>query len=78
MPKKGTAMLVGNLGSSPVHFWLDDEKLMLLQITETGNMTLTSMNSPKNGKPVGAAHSRHMWIMGQALISQWAGTCKLR
>ena len=76
--RNGTATLVGNAGAVPISYSLDDRKLVLLQVTDTGNMTLTTMNRPERGKPIAAVHSRHIWIFGEGVISQWAGDCRLR
>jgi hypothetical protein len=73
--KKGTVAVVGgNTG----HFWLTEWKLVIINMSLTGNPSITSMSAPKNGSPMGAAHSEHTWMLGTARIMQWAGQCNLR
>jgi hypothetical protein len=67
--KKRTAILVGKLGSIPVQFWLDDEKLMLLRMTETGNMAYTSLPLYLNGYEITGINERGQ-IVGSTYVSQ--------
>jgi hypothetical protein len=75
---KGEAMLIGNAGSDKVFYVTGDRKIMLVQITDTGNGSMTSISEPKKGESV-AFHTRHMWLFGEPVVSHYySGRCKTR
>ena len=76
--KAGRATMVGNLGSVPLAFFSNGVRWVFVQITDTGNATVTSMLDPSTSGEAYAVHSRHMWLLDKGIISQWAGTCKVR
>jgi hypothetical protein len=76
--EKGEAMLIGNVGTDRVVYIPGDRKIMLIQITDTGNGSMTSISEPRNGEAI-AFHSRHMWMGGNPIVSHYsAGRCKTR
>ncbi len=76
--KKGEAMLIGNAGSDKVFYFPGDRKIMLVQITDAGNGSMTSISDPVSGRSV-AFHSRHMWLAGQPVVSHYyEGSCRKR
>lgn len=76
---KGTAQLVGNSGADNVVMFASNDKLVFIQVTETKNVSVTSMNMPDTkAGPIFGVHSRHMWIANAGVLSQWAGACKIR
>ena len=77
-PKDGRAIMVGNAGSTPLIFRGNDTRWVFIELTEVGNPMVTSMSAPSASGETYAVHSRHAWILGAGLISQWAGTCKVR
>jgi hypothetical protein len=51
---------------------------MLIQITDAGNGSMTSISDPINGSAV-AFHGRHMWMGGQPVVSHYyEGICRTR
>jgi hypothetical protein len=75
---KGKALLVGNAGAVPVNYLVADQKLSLIQVTDTGNITITSIGMPGDGPAQPSTHSRHMWIGKSAVITHLLGFCHLR
>jgi hypothetical protein len=76
--KDNAAIMVGNAGSTPLHFSSDNTRWVFVELTQSGNAMVTSMTAPSASGKMYAVHSRHAWILGAGLISQWAGTCKVR
>jgi hypothetical protein len=76
--KKQTANLIGNLGSDEVLFMPGSEKMALVQITPTGNVTLTTITKPRRDGTSFAVHTRHMWLQGRGVISHMIGECRRR
>jgi hypothetical protein len=75
---KSEAMLIGNAGSDRVIYFPGYRKIMLVQVTDTGNGSMTSISEPRNGNSV-AFHSRHMWMGGDPVVSHYYnGHCKTR
>lgn len=75
---KRQAIMVGNAGSTPLLFFPNSMRWVFVEKTQTGNVMVTSMTIPSaSGKTTGV-HSRHAWLLDNGLISQWAGTCKVR
>ncbi len=76
--KNGRAIMVGDAGSTPLQFFSDTMRWVFVEITQTGNVMVTSMTAPSASGETIAVHSRHAWILGSGLISQWVGTCESR
>ena len=76
--KDGRAMMVGNAGSTPLIFRGDNTHWVFIELTEVGNPMVTSMTVPSASGETQAVHSRDARIFGAGVISQWAGTCKVR
>jgi hypothetical protein len=74
----GSAMMVGNSGSTPLTFLSNGQHWTFVEITGGGNVMVTSMAVPAASGETYAVHSRHSWLFDSGLISQWAGTCKVR
>lgn len=75
--EKHTATMVGNAGSDEVSFVPSMKKAVLIQFSQTGNSFLTSVSDPVNGKSI-IFHSRHSWLIGEPVISEYQGTCRVR
>ena len=73
----GTAMLVGNIGAGTVEFRKQAAQWQFIELTPSGNMTLTSVFAPPSvGEALPAVLSRHILIApGNVSISQYAGSC---
>jgi hypothetical protein len=76
--KDNAAIMVGNAGSTPLTFRGDNTRWVFVELTQAGNAMVTSMTVPSASGKTYAVHSRHAWILGAGLISQWAGTCNVR
>lgn len=75
---KKQALLIGNAGSDTIVYRPSEGKALLVQITEAGNGSMTTISAPRGGVSI-AYHSRHMWIAGQPVISHYyGGSCKVR
>jgi hypothetical protein len=75
---KGEAMLIGNAGTDRVLYIPGDRKIMLVQFTDAGNGSMTSISEPRKGESI-AFHTRHMWMSGEPIVSHYfAGRCKAR
>ena len=75
--QKHTAMMIGNAGSDEVSFIPSSKKAVLVQFSQTGNGFMTSVSEPVGGKAI-AFHSRHSWLMGEPVISEYQADCKIR
>jgi hypothetical protein len=71
-------MIVGNEGTSKARYDLNDQRLMILEFTDTGNVTVTSIETPKASPVVAGVHTRNTWLGSKALISTMAGRCTVR
>jgi hypothetical protein len=74
---KHTAMMIGNAGSDEVSFIPSHKKAVLVQFSQTGNGFMTSISEPVAGKAI-AFHSRHSWMIGQPIISEYQADCRVR
>ncbi|WP_157088330.1 hypothetical protein [Bradyrhizobium jicamae] len=74
---KHTAMMIGNAGSDEVSFIPSQKKAVLVQFSKTGNGFMTSVSEPIGGKAI-AFHSRHSWLFGEPIISEYQADCKVR
>jgi hypothetical protein len=74
---KGTAIMIGNSGSDEASFVPSYKKMTLIQFSATGNAVVTSVSEPKAGKAI-AFHSRHIWMIGEPIISEYQGDCIVR
>jgi hypothetical protein len=74
---KHTAMMIGNAGSDEVSFVPSSKKAVLVQFSATGNGFMTSISDPVGGKAI-AFHSRHSWLFGEPLVSEYQADCKVR
>ncbi len=74
---KGKARLVGNQGAEDVQVASTLKGLTFTEKTKSGNITITTVNID-SGKSDGlaAVHSRHLFIDGAAMHSQYYGECK--
>jgi hypothetical protein len=71
------ALIVGNLGSSPVLFYRVGDHLQLIESTATKNVSVTSIFISKQS--VHAVHTRHMSMFdGGGLYSVYSGPCSRR
>jgi hypothetical protein len=68
-----SARLIGNAGATDVYVFLTDEGLHFLEITASGNVTLTTAFK-SSGRP--AAHSRHVNLDSGPVVSQYHGHCR--
>lgn len=74
---KHTALMIGNAGSDEVSFIPSMKKAVLVQFSQTGNGFMTSVSEPAGGKAI-AFHSRHSWMIGSPIISEYQADCKVR
>jgi hypothetical protein len=76
--KKGTARLIGGLGSTDVTVIASTGGITFIEKTPLGNLTFTTVfPSYKRGtKDHIFVHSRHMSTLKEPLPSQWHGACK--
>ena len=76
---KKTARLIGNAGVAQVQALEGDESIHLVEITNSGNLNMTTIFLTDKGKSIGAfpvVHSRHIKIASSPLPSQYVGLCK--
>jgi hypothetical protein len=76
--KASRATMVGNQGSTPLTFFSDGFRWIFVEVTDSGNVAVTSMLDASTSGEAYAVHTRHMWLLDNGIISQWAGTCKVR
>jgi hypothetical protein len=74
---KGTAIMIGNSGSDEASFIPSYKKATLIQFSATGNAVVTSFSEPKDGRAI-AFHSRHIWMIGEPIVSEYQGDCIAR
>jgi hypothetical protein len=75
-PTQGTAQLVGNVGASNVSLIDGAAGISFVEVTPTGNITLTTVYTTEvNGRFV-AVHSRHMGAADRPMVSQIFGSCQ--
>lgn len=76
---KQAARLIGNLGVSQIQALEGSDSIHLIEITNTGNLNMTTIFLTRKGKSIGAfpvVHSRHMNTASSPLPSQYIGLCK--
>lgn len=76
---KKTARLIGNAGVAKVQALEGDESIHLVEITNSGNLNMTTIFLTDKGKSIGVfpvVHSRHIKIASSPLPSQYVGLCK--
>ena len=74
-----SAQLIGNAGAATVTLFASEGKLNFVEVTDGGNITMTSVFAlVPSGDPMPAVHSRHMMMLGMALVSQFTGSCAPR
>lgn len=76
---KMTANLVGNNGYTEVAAVLGNDKISFIEIVPSGSTNIYTVYSERistNGEFI-AVTSRHSSVVGQALPSQYYGTCKV-
>jgi hypothetical protein len=78
--KKSTARLIGNIGVAKIQALEGYESVHLVEITNSGNMNLTTIFFTDSNKISGlypVVHSRHMKTSSSSpLPSQYVGLCK--
>jgi len=76
---KQTARLIGNVGVAQIQALEGSESIHLVEITNSGNLNITTIYLTGKGKSIGAfpvVHSRHMNTASSPLPSQYIGLCK--
>ena len=76
---KKTARLIGNAGVAQVQALEGDESIHLVEITNSGNLNMTTIFLTDKNKSIGifpVVHSRHIKIASSPLPSQYVGLCK--
>lgn len=68
--ESGKSYILGNLGSSEVKALESKDQVAFLEITATGNLMTTAIDSMLN-----SVHSRNTVIFGELLPSQYYGKC---
>ena len=73
--KARTVKVIGNAGSSDAILFVAD-KIVIVEVTGTGNVMTTSIGPPDSNGKMPAFHSRHVWIAGKPNISHYTrGGC---
>ena len=65
--------LLGNQGSSEVTVLQTEDKISFLEVTGTGNLMTTAIDSKSN-----SVHSRNTVILGDLMPSQYYGKCQIK
>ena len=71
--KTGKSYLLGNNGSSEVELFESTDRLAFMEITQSGNVMTTAIDSLLN-----SVHSRNLIIAGKIFPSQYYGKCKVK
>jgi len=73
----GSAKIMGNQGTQSLAVISTLSGLTFLESTDTGNINLTTVFAGFAGQPdqFTAVHSRHFYMAGRAMPSQYHGTC---
>ena len=77
---KGTALLVGNAGSSPLEVFVGETGLTFLEKTDNGNIVVYKIFANKYDRKYFFVNSRHPQISAAITISlpsQYYGSCKI-
>jgi hypothetical protein len=69
----GESYLLGNNGSSEVKMLESGDQLAFLEVTATGNLMTTVIDSKLNSVP-----SRNSVMFGEMIPSQYYGKCKIK
>ena len=69
----GKSYLLGNNGSSEVKLLRSGDGLTFVEITATGNIMTTSIDSKLN-----SVHSRNTIFLGEMMPSQYYGVCEVK
>ena len=69
----GKSYLLGNNGSSEVKLLRSDDGFAFVEITATGNIMTTSIDSKLN-----SVHSRNTILFGEIMPSQYYGMCEVK
>jgi len=69
----GKSYLLGNNGSSEVKLLESGDQLAFLEVTATGNLMTTAIDSKHN-----SVHSRNSVMFGEMLPSQYYGKCEVK
>ena len=69
----GKSYLLGNNGSSEVMLLESNDQLAFLEVTASGNLMTTAIDSKLN-----SVHSRNAVLSGKILPSQYYGNCKIK
>lgn len=69
----GKSYLLGNNGSSEVKLLKSSDQLAFLEVTATGNIMTTAIDSKLN-----SVHSRNSVMFGEILPSQYYGKCEVK
>lgn len=82
-PENGQAQMIGNMGAAPASATNTGRLLLFIERTPAGNFDLTSVIiGPLVGgfsdRMLPAAHSRHIRMLDDFLISQYTGFCEPR
>lgn len=75
--KAGTARLIGNAGTADVIALSADNRLSFVEVTNSGNVNLTSVNFDFDAALLKATHSRHVGTIAVPMSSQLYGTCRV-
>ncbi len=76
---KSTARLIGNIGVAQIQALEGDESIHLVEITNSGNLNITTIFFTDKSKISGSfpvVHSRHMKTLSGPFPSQYVGTCR--
>ncbi|MCE9927550.1 MULTISPECIES: hypothetical protein [Aeromonas] len=69
----GKSYLLGNNGSSEVKMLESDDQLAFLEVTTSGNVMTTAIDSKLN-----TVHSRNSVLFGEMIPSQYYGKCTVK
>jgi len=69
----GKSYMLGNNGSSEVKRRESEKQISFVEVTETGNIMSTAIDSKLN-----SVHSRNAVIFGEMIPSQYYGTCEIK
>ena len=69
----GKSYLLGNNGSSEVKMLESSDQLAFIEVTATGNIMTTAIDSKRN-----SVHSGNSVMFGEMIPSQYYGKCEVR
>lgn len=76
--QQGKAELVGNAGVSDVGFWKGETTWNFMEVTNSGNVMITTIFNSPVAQSYPSVHSRHTSLGGIPLPSTYRGSCKSR